>query len=274
MTSSSEPDFPGPVLRPVQRRRRFGMARVVMALVLREMQTTYGRSPGGYIWAVLEPAAGIALLSFIFSFGFRAPPLGNDFVPFYATGVVPYIFYSDLSGKLAGSLNFSRQLLSYPSVTFVDTIIARLIVNALTQLMVSYVVFTAILLMFDTQSVLRFDRIVMGYVMVIALSTGVGVMNCFLQTAFPVWQRIWAVANRPMFLISGIFFLFQTVPQPYRDYLWYNPLVHVIGMVRSGFYSSYDAPYVSVGYVMGLSLGLTVMGLVFLRRYHRDILNR
>lgn len=274
MSSTSEPESSGPVLRPVQRPRRFGMTRVVVALVLREMQTTYGRSPGGYLWAVLEPAAGIALLSFIFSFGFRSPPLGNDFVPFYATGVVPYIFYSDLSGKVAESLTFSRQLLSYPSVTFVDTIVARLIVNVLTQLMVSYVVFSVILLMFDTQSVLRLDRIVVAYVMVISLATGVGIMNCFLRTRFPVWQRIWAVVNRPMFLISGIFFLYQSVPQPYRDYLWYNPLVHVIGMMRSGFYSSYDAPYVSVSYVMGLSLVLTVMGLILLRRYHREILDR
>ena len=27
------------------------------------MGTTYGRSPGGYLWAILEPVAGIALLS-------------------------------------------------------------------------------------------------------------------------------------------------------------------------------------------------------------------
>ena len=33
------------------RARRFRSARAVVALMLREMATTYGRSPGGYVWA-------------------------------------------------------------------------------------------------------------------------------------------------------------------------------------------------------------------------------
>ena len=46
-------------------RRRFASLRAIAALVLREMSTTNGRSPGGYLWAILEPAAGIALLTIV-----------------------------------------------------------------------------------------------------------------------------------------------------------------------------------------------------------------
>ncbi|MDJ0823602.1 MAG: sugar ABC transporter permease, partial [Paracoccaceae bacterium] len=48
---------PPPTLppRPAYRRRRFATARAVMALMLREMSTSFGRSPGGYLWAILEP---------------------------------------------------------------------------------------------------------------------------------------------------------------------------------------------------------------------------
>ncbi len=52
--------------------------------------------------------------------------------------------------------------------------------------------------------------------------------------------------GRRVTIISGIFVLFETFPQPYRDWLWYNPLVHVIALMRSGFYSTYDATFVSV----------------------------
>jgi len=45
-------------------------------------------------------------------------------------------------------------------------------------------------------------------------------------------------------------------------------------MVRAGFYPTYNSSYVSVTYVLGLSLVLGVLGLVFLRRYHREILTR
>ncbi len=61
--------------------------RAVMALILREMATSYGRSPGGYAWAVLEPLAGIALLTVVLSVAFHAPPLGSSFALFYIFGL-------------------------------------------------------------------------------------------------------------------------------------------------------------------------------------------
>ena len=54
--------------------------------------------------------------------------------------------------------------------------------------------------------------------------------------------------------------------------MWYNPLVHVVGQMRSGFYPYYDAPYVSPAYVFAISLICFALGLVMLRRYARDIL--
>ena len=254
-------------------RRGFPTIRAVVALILREMSTTYGRSPGGYLWAILEPAAGIAVLSLVFSVGFRNPPIGTNFPMFYATGMIPFIFYTDICNKLSQSLNFSRQLLAYPSVTYVDALLARFILNALTQLLVGYVVFSALLLFYETRTTLNMDQIVLAYAMAASLAMGIGVMNTVLISMFPIWQQIWSIVNRPLFIISGIFFVFETIPEPYRSYLWYNPLVHVVGTMRSAFYASYEATYVSPVYVFGLSLTLLVMGLVFLRRYHRDIIN-
>lgn len=259
-------------LRPVTR-RSFATFRTIGALVLREMSTTYGRSAGGYLWAILEPAAGIALMTLIFSLGFRSPPLGTNFPIFYATGLVPFLMYLDVSGKVSVSVLFSKQLLAYPAVTYVDAILARFILNTLTQLMVGYVIFTGILLAFDTRTTLELDKIALGFAMTAALALGVGTLNCFLTSMFPIWQRIWSIANRPLFILSCIFFTFESVPQPFRDYLWYVPTVHLTGTFRAAFYPGYEAAYVSAIYVFGLSGLMMAVGLVFLRRYHRDILD-
>ena len=273
MSADSDPSgFPSPQ-RPRVTRRRFASARTILALVLREMATTNGRSPGGYLWAILEPVAGIALLTGIFSLGFRSPSLGTSFPIFYATGVVPFQLYIDISGKVAQSLLFSRPLLAYPAVTFLDAIIARFLTNLLTQLMVAYVVLFGILLTFESRTAPDPVGIALGFAMAASLALGIGIMNAFLFTMFPIWQRIWAILNRPMFLISCIFFLLENVPEPYRDYLWWNPLVHVVGQMRASFYPTYDATYVSYPYVFGIALGLSATGLLFLRRYHRVLLN-
>lgn len=263
---------PAKELRPVGQ-RPLATLRTIIALVLREMATTYGRSPGGYIWAVLEPAGGIALLTLVFSAGFRSPPMGNNFAIFYATGMIPFLMYSDVSGKVALSILFSRQLLAYPGVTYIDAMLARFILNTLTHLMVAYILFTGILLAFDTRTTLELDLIALGFAMTMALALGVGVVNCFLFSMFPVWQRVWSILNRPLFILSCIFFTFETIPEPYRSYLWYLPTVHLTGIMRSAFYTSYDGTYVSPTYVFAVSGVLMLTGLVFLRRYHRDILN-
>lgn len=258
--------------RPVHR-RPLATWRTIGALILREMATTYGRSPGGYLWAVLEPAGGIAVMSLLFSLGFRSPPLGSNFAIFYATGMVPFLMYMDISGKVATAVMFSKQLLAYPAVTYVDALLARFILNTLTQLMVGYIIFTGILVFFDTRTTLELDLIAKGFALTAILGVGVGTMNCFLFSMFPVWQRVWAIITRPLFILSCIFFTFESIPQPYQDILWWIPTVHLTGTFRAAFYTGYDATYVSALYVCGLSGLLTMFGLVFLRRYHRDILN-
>lgn len=248
------------------------MLRTVTALILREMSATYGRSPGGYLWALAEPILGIALLSAIFSIGFRSPRLGDNFPIFYATGLLPFILFNDLSAKVAQAVNYSKQLLAYPRVTLVDAILARFLLNLLTQLLVSYIVLTGILLTWDTRTTFDVDRILMAYAMAAAMALGIGTFNCFLMSYFPVWQRAYSIITRPLLLISGVVFIYETVPNPYREWLWYNPLMHVTGELRGAFYKSYDATYVSPIYVFSIAIIFGTFGLLFLWRYHRDIL--
>ena len=58
-------------------------SRVLIALFIREMITRYGRSIGGYAWAILEPVGWILMLSAIFSSFIRTPPLGQNFPLFF-----------------------------------------------------------------------------------------------------------------------------------------------------------------------------------------------
>lgn len=246
--------------------------RVIAALILREMSTTYGRSPGGYLWAIIEPAAGVALLTAVFSIGFRAPPLGTSFPLFYAVGVLPFLMFNDLSNKLGQTIQFSRALLKYPRVTFLDAILARLILNAFAQLLVNAIVLAFILWGLGARASLDTSSLALGYLLVICLAAGIGTLNAFLTLAYPLWATIWAIVTRPLFIISCIFFVFESVPAPYSDLLWFNPLVHIVGLMRAGFYPFYHPDYISALYVLGLAATAFIAGLFLLWRHHRDIL--
>jgi capsular polysaccharide transport system permease protein len=258
--------------RPVKK-RSFASLRAVFALVLREMSTSYGRSPGGYLWAVLEPIAGIAFLSMAFSIIMRKPPLGNSFMMFYATGMLPFAMFNDLHNKVSQSLLYSRQLLSYPNVTYFDALLARFLLNMITNLLVSYVVLAGTMILFEGRMHIELVKIVKGFGLSASLGLGIGTLNAFIIAKIPVWQQAWSVMMRPLFLLSGVMIPFGVLPEPYRSWLWWNPLIHVTGMVRSGFYDFYDDYYVSSLYVMLVSMTCFMLGLLLLRRHHRDILD-
>lgn len=263
-----------PPLQPAHRaRRRFATGRAVLALMLREMATTYGRSPGGYLWAVLEPVGGIAILTLIFSFGFNAPSLGTNFPIFYATGILPFMMFNSVCNRVSTSLLFSKALLAYPSVTFLDALLARFAVNTVTQGMVGYLVFGGILMIYETRTLPDPALIAQSFALTAMLALGIGTLNAYLIARFAVWQVIWSILTRPLFLISGIFFLFDAIPRPGQDIIWFNPLIHLVGIMRAGFYPTYDAGYVSVSYVMAVALISLGAGLLLLRSSHRDLLN-
>ncbi len=255
------------------RKRRFAMARSVFALVLREMSTTYGRSPGGYIWAILEPVAAIALFSLAFSFMVRHPPLGRSFALFYASGFLPLAAYQALAANVGGAIRFSKPLLAYPTVTYIDAIVARVFLTMLTHTLVFIIVLTGALMLARDPASLDFVALLRMGAMILVLGTSVGVMNCFLMSMFPIWQFIWAVLNRPMFLVSGVLFLIDELPETIRDLLYLNPVAHIVAMARVAVYGTYDGVFISEPYVYGLSLVLAAMGMVLLHRFHRTILN-
>ena len=80
--------------------------RTIIALVLREMGATYGQSPGGYVWAIVQPIGIIVILSIGFSLLVRSPSLGTSFLLFYATGFLPFDMYSILTQKISAALKY------------------------------------------------------------------------------------------------------------------------------------------------------------------------
>ncbi|MFD1912430.1 ABC transporter permease [Halodurantibacterium flavum] len=260
---------PAPV-EPAHRQRR--TARTVVALMLREMATSYGRSPGGYLWAVAEPVAALALLSLVFSLAFAAPPLGTNFPLFYATGYLPFMLFNDVANRVATSIRFSKPLFAYPGVGYLDAILARFTLAVLTHLAVGALVLGGILTIFITHATPEPGPIVAALGLAAALALGIGTLNCYLMTAFPVWERAWQIATRPLFLISGIFFVYDGLPRAAQEILWFNPLMHIVGLMRQGFYGYYDGAYISPLYVGTVSIATLVTGFMLLYRHHRRLM--
>lgn len=253
---------------------RFSALRSITALMLREMGSTYGDSPGGYVWAILQPIGMIMILSLGFSLLVKAPSLGTSFILFYATGFLTYDVYNQMMQKITGALKYSIAMLAYPRVTWLDAILARFFLNSLTLSTVFCIVIMGILIAIETHTIIQIQPILIGLSLSACLGVGVGMVNCLLAGIFPVWQIIWKILTRPMFIASGVLFIYEDMPPLVQDILWWNPVLHATGLLRTGFYPSYHASYVSIQYSFAVALILTTIGLLFLQTYHKKILNR
>jgi len=224
------------------------------------------------LWAVLQPLAMIAVLTLAFSMLLRSPSLGTSFLLFYATGFLVLRMFQEVSGAVGWAIGFNQALLAYPRVTYVDTLVARGVLAVLTQLMVSAIVFGTVFAIEDIRVIMDFKPLLQTFALVVLLAAGVGTFNAYASFSFPVYKTVWNILTRPLLLISAVFYIYDDLPRFAQELLWFNPLVHLTGLMRTGFYASYDPTYISVTYVCLWGVIPMFFGILLLRRFSKDIL--
>ncbi len=252
---------------------RFRTLRVVSALVLRETGSSDTRSSLGFLWNLIDPVISVIMLSIVFSVITRTPRMGTNFPLYYITGVVPFHIYTAINGRVSTSMRYSRSLLQFPSVTVIDVILARLILNAVTNICVFIILLFLVNWYYDLQLQPDMGPLLMALAMSITLGLGVGVLNAILFLASPTYESIWSILNRPMLILSGVMFRIEDLPAQLFNVLKWNPQAQMIAEMRKAFYPTYDIPWVYPSYVF-LIAGVTLaLGLVGLHRWVLDALD-
>jgi capsular polysaccharide transport system permease protein len=154
----------------------------------------------------------------------------------------------------------NRQLMQFPAVTPIDAVLARFILSVLTIIVVTVLIFTALFWLVDDPVQLALGPVFSGMGAAMLLGLGVGTLNAVIFVFVPIWERVWVIINRPLFIISGVFFTFESLPRQAQEILWWNPIVHIVGEVRSGIYPIYEGAYVSLLYVLGVAVLCFILG--------------
>jgi len=237
--------------------------RVVAALLIREMSTRFGSKPGGYLWALLDPIAHIAFLSVIFMAIAHTPPLGTSFPMFFATGYIGFQFYQASAGYLNTAVSSNKSLLSYPNVAPIDTVWARYILQLITTIVVGICVLSPIVALTRIQLSIQFHHLIEAALTGSTIALGTGLANNVLFVKFPLYEKVFGIVSRPLFLVSGIFYLPDSLPPGAREIILMNPLAHLVMQFRMGFYSQYravgfDADYLSSFALISLFFGFVL----------------
>jgi capsular polysaccharide transport system permease protein len=248
--------------------------RIVAALVRREMKAHFGASRIGYLWALIEPALHLATYLMIFIFVFRRhAPVGTSIALFVLTGFVPYFLYSKLANYVSASIGSNRSLLTLPPVKPLDVVAARVVLESATYLFVGSLMFLGLYLS-GIPDAAPYDplKVMEACAVAICLGLGIGMINIVILSYFHNWMTFFGMISTPLWFFSGIWFLPEQVPEPYRGYMLYNPLLHVILMFRTAFYGDYASTFLDAPYVITVDLLLLATGLALMQVARRKVL--
>jgi len=243
--------------------------RVINALILRETKTRYGNYKIGFLWALIEPLVGVTVFVMIFANLRNDSPSGMPLVAFMLVGFCCYGLFRDPWGSLQGSISNSRHLLTFPQVTTFDIILARAILEVLVCFFVlGFLLYMAYLAGFEVRCENPLGVLVACCLLAI-LGTGAGFLFASLEPLIPSVKQITQVLNRPLYFGSGLFYTADTIPEAARDYLLYNPLLHIMELLRSEFFYEFETSHGSWTYATLWSFSTLAVGLLTHQAFHK-----
>jgi ABC-type polysaccharide/polyol phosphate export permease/Flp pilus assembly protein TadD len=246
--------------------------RVIYALIIRETRTRFGDSKLGYGWALLEPVLHILMLSLVFAVMMRGrPPIGEQFFIFYYTGIIPYHLFVHTSTSMTFAITSNGSLLQLPLVSTFDVLVARGLLELLTDTLVAVILLTGFGVIGLGALPQDFLGLSAALLIVWLLGCGFGFINAVVNAFSKSWDKIWAQVTRLLYFCSGIFYVPGMMPDWIRDILAWNPVLHAVDWFRASFFQEYEPHWLDRSYLSTAAVVAVLAGLGLERGLHRQL---
>jgi len=237
--------------------------RVIKGLILRETKSRYGRHKLGFFWIFIEPIFMVGLF-LAFKLIIASPTSGGmPDVYFIITGVVPFALFRQTMSMLDMSIVKARALLAFPQVTTLDVIISTVLLEFAILLFVFGVMIAGAALFTEPIKVENPLFVLYSTMLLGITGAGFGMVFASVIPLLPSVKNVSAlILGRPLFFTSGVFFTLDMLPEAARDILIYSPFIHMIEMVRSGFFIQFESAYMDVHFATLFALSVFLFGLL------------
>lgn len=236
--------------------------RVIGALVLRDFRTRILGHRFGIVMAIFEPMAFIFVISVAMSFITKQPRIGDSFILFFATGVIPFSAFRRGSRAVKQAQKKYKKCLYLPVVQPIDPLVAVMLVEMFLYLAVYFVFFMGHFAVFGYGIPHDWGLTFMPIVVNCLLGLGVGLINAAITSYFAPWDKIYSILTMPLMLASGAIHIVDELPTPIVNILYYNPLAHSIVASRNGFYDTYESSFFDPEYYLGCTAAILFIGVM------------
>lgn len=245
--------------------------RVVVALLIREIYSRFGRENLGFAWIVAEPLTFVLPVLLVWSI-MRAPfDEGIPMIPFLWSGYLPLTLFRHLGGRILMFVRANSGLLYHRQVTILDLFLGRALLEIfsnLTAVIFSGAFFIVIGLLQWPENLPMFY---LGYLYHIWWCTSVALIIGGLSERSPeIVEKVWSPISYLYMAVSGFFFLSDWLPPQLRAFaLKAMPSIQSYDMIRAGLLGPIVHPHYSLVYQTVLFTIMTIIGLVLIRDSRR-----
>ena len=246
--------------------------RVIWALLLRELQTRYGRENLGFLWIIGEPILFCAGVAIVWSAIRPSHEHGIPVTAFVITGYVPLTLWRHCVGRALKAFEANGSLLFHRQVSPLDIILARVMLETLGTLMAGLIVAAGAMLLGAMEWPANPALLYTGIVFYIGYALGCALVIASLSERSDFIEKMMSAIMYLSLPLSGAFNMVSWIPQKYQWILLLSPSVHAMEMIRGGQFGPSSHPIFSYSFATWTIGTLIVVGVSMTLRSRRHIL--
>ncbi|QRG05280.1 ABC transporter permease [Xanthobacter dioxanivorans] len=224
-------------------------ARVVGAVIMRDLQTRFGTGYLGFLLGLIMPLGHLTIAMVITALLGRPAPLGSNTIVFLMTGVLPFIIWLYTHRQIMTTIAQNRPLLNFPNVDIFDLFMARIIVEIANSTLVVTIVISSIFFVEDAIFIDNWPRFISGLIYAWMLGVGTGIIfGCFSNITHIAFI-LGNILGPLLWATSGVFFLPDELPEKLGNIIFFNPLAQIICDVRVAYYAEFTSSFLDIYFI-------------------------
>jgi capsular polysaccharide transport system permease protein len=239
-------------------------ARIITALMLRELITRYGRRGLGFAWLIGEPLLFCLGVLVLWTVARPDYEHGIRMGPFIMTGYMSLLLLRHQITLSLSALRANVGLLHHRGIAVLHLYIARNTLEFLGTTAAFAVVYAVLMVLRQVSWPADLLLLYGGWFLLAFMSLGVAMIFAALAIRFEVMERIVPLFTYILIPMSGAFFMVAWVPAAYRDAFLLIPLPHPIEMVRAGVFGEFVETHFDPLYALGWAAVFNAAGLLLL----------
>lgn len=218
-------------------------ARVVGAVIMRDLQTRFGTGYFGFLLGLIMPLGHLTIAMVIMTVLGRLPPIGTSNAIFSMTGVLPFVLWLYSHRQIMIAYQQNRPLLYFPGVDIGDLLAARIVLEVASGTLVVVIVLATLGLLGHDVTPANPAAFLGSLIAAWVLGIATGLIFGNGGALFPGLLMLGNLLGPLFWITSGIVYLPDLLPERAREVVSYFPLCQAVDSLRASFYAEYYSSF-------------------------------